>query len=34
MTGPIYKCWRGRFTEAWYRLSQAEQTGLLAKFEE
>lgn len=31
MTGPIYKCWRGRFTEAWYRLAKAEQDDLLVK---
>ena len=27
----IYKLWRGRFTEAWYRLPQDEQQQLMGK---
>ena len=27
--GPVYKLWQGRFTEAWYQLSQEEQQRLL-----
>ncbi len=31
MTQPLYKLWQGRFTEAWYQLSQDEQQQLLAQ---
>lgn len=31
MTGPIYKLFRARFTEAWHQLSQEEQESLTAK---
>ena len=34
MTQPIYKVFMGRPTEAWYQLSQAEQTQLLGKLDE
>ncbi len=29
MAEPIYKMWQGRFTEAWYQLSEQEQQRLL-----
>ena len=31
MAQPIYKLFMGRFLEAWYQLSQEEQSSLLAK---
>jgi hypothetical protein len=31
MAGTIYSFWRGRPTEAWYQLSQAERDSLLQK---
>lgn len=31
MAGPIHKLFRASFSEAWYRLSKAEQDSLLAK---
>lgn len=31
MAQPIYKLFMGRFSEAWYQLSQDEQNSLLAK---
>jgi len=34
MSGPIYKSFRLKFTEAWYQLSQDEQNSLLAKVTE
>ena len=34
MAGPIYKLWMAKFTEAWYQLSQEEQSSLLAKVNE
>jgi hypothetical protein len=33
MDGPIYVFFRGRFTEAWYQLSQTEKDNLLAKID-
>ena len=34
MAQPVYKLWRGRFTEAWYQLSADEQQSLMAKVEQ
>jgi hypothetical protein len=34
MTQPIYKGYMGRLSEAWYQLSQAEQTQLLGRMDE
>ena len=34
MTGPIYKFWACKPTEAWYQLSEEEQNNHLAKLEE
>jgi hypothetical protein len=34
MPQPIYKLFVGRFSEAWYHLSQEEQNSLLAKLNE
>ncbi len=34
MTGPIYKLWQAKFTEAWYQLSQEEQRQRVAQVEE
>jgi hypothetical protein len=34
MAGPIYKFFRGQFTEAWHQLSQEEQDSLLTKVNE
>ena len=31
MAQPIYKLWQGRFTEAWYQLSEQEQQRLLGQ---
>jgi hypothetical protein len=31
MAGPIYKCFRLKWKEAWYQLSKSEQEALLAK---
>jgi hypothetical protein len=31
MAGPIYKMFMGKATDAWYQLSEEEQTNLLAK---
>ena len=31
MAKPIYKMFMGRFSEAWYQLSQEEQTSLIGK---
>ena len=31
MAGPIYKLWMCKPTEAWYRLSEEERAGLMAK---
>ena len=33
MEGPIYVFSRGRFTEAWYQLSQTEKDNLMTKIE-
>ena len=33
MTQPIYKVFMGRFSEAWYQLSEAEQTQLVGRLE-
>jgi hypothetical protein len=30
----IYKLWQGRFTEAWYQLSQEEQQRMLAQVQQ
>jgi hypothetical protein len=34
MAQPIYKLFMGRFSEAWYRLSEEEQKSLIAKLDE
>ena len=34
MAQPIYKFFMGRFSEAWYQLSEAEQEGFEAKLDE
>jgi rubrerythrin len=34
MAGPIYKLWLNRFKEAWYQLSEEEQSRHLAKVQE
>jgi hypothetical protein len=34
MTGPVYKMFYARWTEAWYQLSQEERSALFAKMEE
>jgi hypothetical protein len=34
MAGPIYKLWMFKYTDAWYQLSEEEQSDFLAKLRE